>query len=230
MRKTITVTGPNGTITGEIVVDFEKKEVRSYIGTELVNTEKEGQFGTLGIGIIALGAEGTLQKKMNELAGINARFLEKQALATLGFKEEQREPAQSIQVPVSGLPTPKKTFFIFRWFNEIALFLLYLFLGKFFIQRNTIKQISNAPPNATGALAIKEIEKTDYYNVSDKKFYKSPKNTPYVGFLSGAWFVSKLRKKYSNQPQYEFSLITIQDVAFIHHVTGGSGATTKDFR
>ena len=121
----------------------------------------------------------------------------------------------------------------YRW--QQAKELWHALFDKYFISRDLIKPcepiIESPEPSIGPQPSIGTIEKTDYFNVTDGKFYKSPKNATVVGFFMGAVFVITLRKK-SKDTNYQFSLVPVPELAFIRHVTGEDqeGITKKDFR
>lgn len=143
-------------------------------------------------------------------------------------------PAQEIPLPpdvleeLSNQKPHGKLYYRWQQLKELwhALF------DKYFVSRDFIKNEDPAS-GGDGAVTIATVEKTDYYNLNDHKFYKSPKNATVVGFFIGALTVYALRKK-NTEHNHQFSLVPLPELAFVRHVTGQDDAeqpaTKKHFR
>lgn len=73
-----------------------------------------------------------------------------------------------------------------------------------------------------------EIEKTEYYNLSEQKFYEQSHWATPFNYLGGALCLLIFKRR-NKSAEYEFSLITLADVSLIEHVTG-TGFDKNDFK
>ncbi len=101
---------------------------------------------------------------------------------------------------------------------------MHIFKLKYFVIRDTAHPME-------GKDNAMVIDKSEYYNFNEQRFCLSYIGLQAVGFIVGALFILILKRK-DKDKKYFFHLSTVQDIAFVEHVTGGGTYTIskEDFR